>query len=440
MALVAAVMAYLWAASGQARLRAKLKARGFKLSTAELIAARTGPSRDLHELVEATLELKKVNFPQFPGEFHLMNFGSSNVLVSFTKSEKPFWAAADTNLCSKTWKELAEAVRKAAPPLQRVRAAASQMIPETGLGEKTPVFDFIHVAFWLAADAMSAARQASREEALADLEALNDLALIGSNEKCHITQIGRAAVISISVKTTWELLQSEGWTDEELRRMEISWMKVLPLGVVTAAAEGDLAGVDEGVKDVQKELLQAPLQERLVTMAGLMDKGADTEFLFEWHLANWEAARALLDGRPWPALRPDLTRLKLEALSRRKSRYRHLVLRRLMTPIDSTFATCAGCEAARQLLLTDIANKRFQLHHDGSLPKTIQQLRPAFLDPASGRDIFGVGDLKYRPGVGGAYLLYSVGRDGVDDAGSLSVLDRASPFWEWRDIVWCGSR
>ena len=171
-------------------------------------------------------------------------------------------------------------------------------------------------------------------------------------------------------------------------------------------------------------------------MVGLMDEGEDIQFSLEYFLAYWEATRALEQGADWKALRPSVEKLNSSAYAARHSRYRHAVLRYALPRLDIVFETGAQNEAARQLILTDIAVRRFKLHHSGAVPKTLRELTPEFLGPASGHDVFGGGDLKYRANADGSYLLHSVGIDGVDDGGDASVVSGGSLFWHSPDMVW----
>jgi hypothetical protein len=93
-------------------------------------------------------------------------------------------------------------------------------------------------------------------------------------------------------------------------------------------------------------------------------------------------------------------------------------------------------ETARNLVVTAIALKRFQLK-DGKWPEKLADLAPEFLaavpiDPYDGKP------LKYHPNSDGTYLLYAVGENGVDDGGDpstgssrLSWQDRSARDWVW---------
>jgi hypothetical protein len=96
-------------------------------------------------------------------------------------------------------------------------------------------------------------------------------------------------------------------------------------------------------------------------------------------------------------------------------------------------------EAARDLTVTAIALKRYELKH-GQLPEKLDQLVPEFL-PAVPIDCFSGKPLHYQLQTTGAYLLYSVGEDGHDDGGDPTSTDPSSHSFSWlspkvRDLVW----
>lgn len=93
-------------------------------------------------------------------------------------------------------------------------------------------------------------------------------------------------------------------------------------------------------------------------------------------------------------------------------------------------------EVAKQIAITAIALKRYQLRH-GSYPSNLTELIPEFMseiprDPADGEP------LRYRPVADGTFLLYSIGEDGKDDGGDPNPPDASkSRAWQFgRDWVW----
>jgi hypothetical protein len=105
--------------------------------------------------------------------------------------------------------------------------------------------------------------------------------------------------------------------------------------------------------------------------------------------------------------------------------------------IGSLIGRALRTETARDVVVTAIALKRFQLKH-GKRPETLNELTPEFLlsvpiDPYDGKP------LKYHPNADDTFLLYAVGENGVDDggdpmtgiAGFFSWQDRRARDWVW---------
>jgi hypothetical protein len=93
-------------------------------------------------------------------------------------------------------------------------------------------------------------------------------------------------------------------------------------------------------------------------------------------------------------------------------------------------------EVARQLVVTAIVLKRFQLRH-GSNPAALADACPEFLkevprDPADGKP------LRYQLKPDGTFVLYSVGEDGMDNRGDPTPPPdtKEFPWLKGKDLVW----
>ena len=97
-------------------------------------------------------------------------------------------------------------------------------------------------------------------------------------------------------------------------------------------------------------------------------------------------------------------------------------------------------EAARKMVITAIALKRYQLKY-GNYPADLNALVPEFLpavplDPVDGQP------LRYHPKANGTFLLYSVGPNGKDDGGSPLLeqgVEGSNLYWlnqKAQDWVW----
>jgi len=97
-------------------------------------------------------------------------------------------------------------------------------------------------------------------------------------------------------------------------------------------------------------------------------------------------------------------------------------------------------EAARRIVITAIALKRYQLRHE-HLPDGLTELTPDFL-PAVPFDPIDGNPLRYHNNGDGTYLLYSIGDDGVDNGGDATIDTTGKPanyYWQnahSRDWVW----
>ena len=108
--------------------------------------------------------------------------------------------------------------------------------------------------------------------------------------------------------------------------------------------------------------------------------------------------------------------------------------------------TLMRAEVSRQMVMTAIALKRFQLRN-GGFPPSLAALCPEMLPSAPSDPVDGQ-SLRFRLNPDGSFSLYSVGEDGQDDGGDprpahktspspTSVINSASFTWQsGRDWVW----
>ena len=111
-----------------------------------------------------------------------------------------------------------------------------------------------------------------------------------------------------------------------------------------------------------------------------------------------------------------------------------------MMAFEKAFKKVMKVETARQMTITAIALKRFQLKH-GNYPAQLSELAPEFL-PSVPVDPYDGKPLRYHPNADGTFLLYCVGEDGVDDGGDPNLpvgITSSSLNWQnahARDWVW----
>lgn len=99
-----------------------------------------------------------------------------------------------------------------------------------------------------------------------------------------------------------------------------------------------------------------------------------------------------------------------------------------------TLERVLSCEAARTMASTAVALKRYQLRH-GTFPPDLNALVPEFLADVP-RDPFDGHPLRYRSNADGTFQLYSIGTDGVDNAGDPTGSNKVFYWLRGRDWVW----
>ena len=120
----------------------------------------------------------------------------------------------------------------------------------------------------------------------------------------------------------------------------------------------------------------------------------------------------------------------LDALFTSKTDYHNMLSESVVT-LARLARKVMGVEAARQMAITAIALKRYQLKH-GAYPTNLKSPVPEFLpkvplDPVDGNP------LRYRLNADGTFLLYSVGENGKDDGGDPSLekgVQSSSFYWQ----------
>lgn len=204
--------------------------------------------------------------------------------------------------------------------------------------------------------------------------------------------------------------------------------------------------VDQAVRDTQGTLQRALIGERSIgnhsfqlSPAQLIQlspssSGAAPEWMFNvadtlsrmTGLRDWDQAFYLETMGKWinaasmqfPEALNEAKQIS-DQLSRALESKKFLYVSRMLLPsLDNAFEKFAETEARLRAARVALAIERYRLVKGGGWPETLEQLAPDFLasvpaDPFDGQPI------RYRRETG-AYLLYSVGRDGTDQAGAIA--------------------
>jgi hypothetical protein len=297
---------------------------------------------------------------------------------------------------------------------------------------------------------------------IALVEALRD-------ERLVISELVRMAIAQMTLPVNWEILQSTNVTDDQLAELQRDWTSLDFIRGDENALAMDHATAEITLKKWRSS--NAVLQNYInnwFTLAepskriNIFDRAKLGTQIFRWRywwsypdeLQLMKGCQIFLETARIAETNYSL----LTALREQESKVKKLDINTnsagslyfsdvnkidLHSMMSASVFSLSGflnramrSEAAKQMTITAIALKRYQLKH-GNYPPNLDSLVPEFvssipLDPVDGQA------LRYRRNADGTFLLYSIGEDGVDDGGDPRPANNSTSFsWQrCRDWVW----
>jgi hypothetical protein len=316
-------------------------------------------------------------------------------------------------------------------------------------------------------------------EAAAHLDALIGLPEVFRDEPLIISQLVRIAIAAIAVGPTWEALQAEGWTDEQLAGFHKRWESLEFLQAMEHAIEMERAVGIEMIERLRRSSaerkqmfsggffgapgapqgLAAPstasdvpdyaleLGKKTLSSAGSFARETAWLWLWSYHDERryLEMIQTMLEVprqvRRTGSLAAALSETRSASQRLRQSEdsgsAKYFLATRIAPALEKASVKAARLETQREMAVAAIALKRYQLRHH-RLPPTLALLTPEFLASVP-RDFMDGKELRYQPNSDGTFLLYSVNEDGKDDAGDprpVSATTSNFSFNNGRDMVW----
>lgn len=362
-----------------------------------------------------------------------------------------------------TWGDLHQQMQAGEPALTKIRALLQQ--PDRDLGWyytnvlSTPARNYVHKR--IAAQILAAAtadRMHSKElpAALENLEALANLTRMHDRDWTLVSEMIRTAIANLGESVTWDALQSPDWSDEQLARLQAAWQRVDLISGLQPVAEVERATMLNVLEELARPDGKYTRQQILGGTAGTQTPARfmenyvispfwrttlasqDAQFLLENFQPAIVAARSISKDKSWLKVKPPL-----EESAARQNQEEGITPRRLLVSnvmlanFSRAFESVLRTETMRQMLLADIALKRYHLRH-GKYPADLNALAPQYL-PSPPVDFMVGRPLQYHLEADGDFTLYSVGADGRDDHGDAyaSVPDKKlNTIWDGRDAVW----
>jgi len=460
-----------------AETRQTLRQQGFKTDLADFDFSTSAELRAREAALVATTP------PRFSEPFHdhpnLMEIiGNDSAIVVWEQpSLKRQYNSRPDNSDQITWDEFRDALNENRPVLDEAcEAALSGPIRFNLDARDGDAMRLPHLALMknliqtFGSRTMLALHDGNKGEAWTNLLATTRLVTAWEPEPAEISHLVRFGDVLLAFNVSWQALQTNGWSDEQLARLQQEWESVdlftnLPettafkrASTVATCQRDRQEPLSPGVpfSDLLKEMLHSPRvgwnsltmlwsQFRYRGYGTFMDERALLLFYRDRELELRKAVQA----PTWAQMRP-LPGVTNRTLFQSKYRSRLQVMlssRAIASAFQLQGAGLLGraaeAEARRRILITALALERYRGKH-GSYPNALAGLAPEFLKMVPA-DFMDGQPLRYRLANDGHFLLYSIGLDCVDNGGKvLEREDRMSELREFRatgmapeeDTVW----
>jgi hypothetical protein len=403
------------------KTRLELRAQGYKTDLTNFDFSTAPELRDREAILKATAPNR--NGAPFTDHPDLMESAGSNQVIVVWKEDSlrrqsPSWPDGGYEL---SWEDLREVINEDQPQLDAACAAILSGPVQFNLDASAGSYMLLphlvllkNLTQTLNGRAMLALHDGDRAAAWTNLMAATRLVTAWNPEPARISHQVRFGDARLVFNATWQALQTTGWTDGQLARLQHEWesadfLSRLPEiqafqrasdakmferdGSASPGAEADLYGEEKRLllfyRDREIEYRNAVQAGTWMQMRSM--PGVTNELFFEPQNHHWRRFEMILNQRR--------TRLRFEGQ-------------------DASFlGQAAAAEAERRIAITALALERYAGKYD-RYPETLQVLAPEFLKSVP-VDFMTGQPLHYRAMEKAHFLLYSVGLDGVDNGGKM---------------------
>jgi hypothetical protein len=439
-----------------------LIARGEKLEIAALVPPPVPPDQNGADIVNQAFGLlpySSSDQSNLPPPMHLIAPGKA--IIEFEQPD-----VRDDDFTN-TWANVLADAAYNRPATELLRQAvnfpALDFHPDYGLGPDTPLphlGSLRSCAERLSAGAICELRNG--DAALAATNICVVLALVNGEQDEPIfgSQIFRCSLTLLAVGDNWELLQSTNLNDAELAMLQTNWERLQFLHPLEKGFSMERASAEFSIKKMRTS--REYFESRFTGDSSWYLYGDWSDDFDElkghvvrsyaalmWHV-SWSYADELHmlqnDQNILEAIRTIETNGYYDPAYTNLMNQKETVQTKLASSHwndftglfenSSFYSKMVGFimseEAAREMVVTAIALKRYQLKY-GKYPSDLEPLVPEFVaavprDPVDGQP------LRYRLNKDGTFLLYSIGSNGIDDGGvgaAPAWLNLNAPDWVW---------
>lgn len=477
----------------------KLKAEGEPLSLAQVIPPPVARAENGAPLITNALEkiYSQANDPRYLTNSVIFNNAPEQMNQTMPGGEMIGWhePAIHSRVTwprdlTNTWDELALELAANRNDLRDLKKLIGRPtldfsqdysdVIETGVGVHAEQLKL--AVEWLEASEYYELHRGRTADACTDVRTMLALVRGAADERYEISQLIRQALARMSADATWDILQTTDVTDADLAQLQTEWQSLQFI------APMEKSFLFERVNDLRLEDSARDSSTNLSWWLGsllwkhgysyeksgkgnsaqvvLVDKSPPlrkfvNRIVIPWDEAQWrwfwsyeDEIRALaaegivLDGiqametnrssvAAQTFISTNFARLNLNSA---KLQFFE-VATRLALSQDAAIRRTARAQVARNMVITAIAIKRYEMRHNRA-PDFLAQLVPDFLDSVP-IDFMDGKPLRYRKTGDETFLLYSVGENGKDDGGNpeWTNTDLISDYYDWQsphalDWVW----
>jgi len=335
-----------------------------------------------------------------------------------------------------SWADFAVQMRQNAEALEEIRAVLRNP-------PRSPSYDMLdpfgpsgpplvakrRAAYWLWGATADALHRGALDEALTNLHAMVAFTKMNDEESLLVNQMVLVAVAGLAMGATWEALQAPGWDEARLTRLQEDWERVALLSRFERTLQLERAWGLACFEYARTNHQAASRSFRgsfginsTDTLAQAFNKDV---FLPVWQ-KTWSKHDELVYLRGTDKV---LETIRKASASRSYAEPRAFLagwtqqsfLDQFRFPLSDALVPNWGKalravmlkETLRQMVLTALAIKRYQLKH-GEPPESLQRLLPEFLRERPCDYMAGT-TLLYERKPNGSFILYSVGENGRDE-------------------------
>jgi hypothetical protein len=447
----------------------QLASQGEKLTIDELFTPASEGPNGVSELMNAFERLVPgtVLLEHTPPLMRIVPSGRA--MVGFAESD---WAEGEQKF---DWQQLSADLQTNAVALAEVRRALAapafrnEIDYRTGFDLPLPHLSAPRqIAQWLSAAMQDAIREGRADEAAANLVAQIHLPRVLIEDRLAISELIRGAAAAMARNATWEALQWDGWSDEQLVTIQAAWERQDFIGTLAQSLEGERVFIQHSYERIRQSNQRTveylywtedyplweepdPFAERtaLERLARFFKRQVYCRiWRFAWSHQDQrraaESTQRLLEisrkaavAKSWTAVDAEIDAIQYESENWNfYDRWRHPSPSTIIV-LPSVIRRMLQAETERSMALSVIGIQRYRLRH-GHWPPTLDALVPQFLREVP-MDCMDGTPLRYRVEPDGGFLLYSIGIDGRDDGADNTLSPGKTNhrnLWERRDFVW----